>query len=153
MKTKRHFEYDDDADVDIDDDPYDDEGTRNERTHCRRRRRRRFHDNDGGGGGVRDVAKQRGREISNVVWTMRPAGQRADEAGVVWDDATVRGLVRSRGVRGGLGDGCREVSDGVSRRAVREIPGWGDDGRVVRGVRRRSEDDASENWTKTNGGL
>ena len=137
MKTKRHFEYDD-ADVDIDDDPYDDEGTRNERTHCRRRRRRRRRFNDGGGdGGVRDVAKQRGREISNVVWTMRPAGQRADEAGVVWDDATVRGLVRGWGVRGGLGDGCREVSDGVSRRAVREIPGRGDDGRVVRRVRRR----------------
>lgn len=138
MKTKRHF----DVDIIDDDDGtpgkpkgMDDEGTGNERFLPRLYRR--FND------GVRDVAKQIAHEILGVVWTMRSAGQRADdEAGVVWDDATVRGLVRGRGVRGGLGDGCREVSDGVSRRAVREIPGRGGDGRVVRGLRRRSKDDA-----------
>ena len=43
-------------------------------------------------------------------------------------------------MRGRLGDGCREVSDGVPRRAVWWGPGGGEDGSAVRRVRRRSED-------------
>ena len=43
-------------------------------------------------------------------------------------------------MRGRLGDGCREVSDGVPRRAVCGGPGGGEDGSAVRRVRRRSED-------------
>jgi hypothetical protein len=115
----------------------DDKGTREHSPPRPPPRRRRFLNNSV----CCDVAKQSAHEILDVVWTMRTAGQRADEAGVVWDYTTVRGLVRSRGVRGRLGDGCREVSDGVSRRAVREIPGGSDDGRVVRGVRRREGSD------------
>lgn len=132
MKTKRHIDVDDDDDGTPPGKPngMDDKGTRE---HFPPPPRRRFFNNSA----CCDVAKQSAHEILVVVWTMRPAGQRADEAGVVWDDATVRGLVRGWGVRGGFGDGCREVSDGVSRRAVREIPGRGDDGRVVRRVRRR----------------